>query len=55
MGTVVIKCIGHVEARKDVSFEQVKPELLKEALDKKVTVEVTPVNDDQSVMQVLGA
>lgn len=40
VGTVVVKCLGFVEPRKDVNFEQVKPELIKEAIDKKITVEV---------------
>ena len=39
VGTVVIKCLGFVEPRTDVNFEKVKPELLKEAVDKKISVE----------------
>jgi hypothetical protein len=40
VGTVVIKCIGFVEPRTDVDFEKVKPELIKEVVDKKQSLEI---------------
>jgi PPIC-type PPIASE domain len=40
VGTVVIKCIGFVEPQANVDFEKVKPELLKEVVDKKLSLEI---------------
>jgi hypothetical protein len=40
VGAVVIKCNGHLEAQKGVDFEKVKPELLKEVLEQKISKEV---------------
>jgi hypothetical protein len=40
VGTVVIKCIGFVEPQANVDFEKVKPELIKEVVDKKQSLEI---------------
>jgi hypothetical protein len=40
VGTVVIKCIGFVEPQANVDFEQVKPDLIKEVVDKKLSLEI---------------
>jgi PPIC-type PPIASE domain len=40
VGTVVIKCLGFVEPQTNVDFENVKPELVKEVVDKKLSLEI---------------
>jgi len=40
VGTVVIKCIGFEDPQTNVDFEKVKPDLIKEVVDKKLSLEI---------------